>query len=118
MGQLIYKVLSAPQWAAAVAHGEFSGSAVDLQDGYIHFSTARQLAETVRKHFAGQDDLLLLSVAAEPLGSALQWEPSRGGDLFPHLYGPLAVSAVVAVVPLPRAADGSHRLPSNLADPV
>jgi uncharacterized protein (DUF952 family) len=116
MDRLIYKVLGAPQWEAAVAGGEFTGSAVDLQDGYIHFSTARQVTETVRRHFAGQDNLLLLSVDTAQLGTALKWEPSRGGDLFPHLYGPLAVSAVISAVPLPLDADGNHRFPSELAD--
>jgi len=115
MDQLIYKVLSEPQWDAAVRCGEFTGSAVDRRDGYIHFSTAGQVVETVRKHFAGQDHLLLLSVSAEELGTDLKWEPSRGGDLFPHLYGPLPVSAVIAAVPLPRDPSGGHCFPSHLA---
>lgn len=114
MDRVIYKVLSRPQWEAAVASGEFTGSAIDVADGYIHFSAARQVIETVRKHFAGQDDLLLLSVDAEQLGSALKWEPSRGGDLFPHLYGSLPVWAVLSAVPLPLGPDGNHRFPSPL----
>lgn len=115
MGRLIYKVLSETQWDAAVERGEFTGSAADRRDGYIHFSTAGQVVETVRKHFAGQDNLLLLSVNAEELGVDLKWEPSRGGELFPHLYGPLPVATVISAVPLPRDSSGGHRFPSYLA---
>ncbi len=115
MVQTIYKVLSEPLWKEAVERGKFSGSAVDAQDGYIHFSTAQQVVETVRKHFAGQQDLVLLSVNAEALGSDLKWEASRGGDLFPHLYAPLPLSAVISAVPLPLDPAGGHRFPSDLA---
>ena len=110
MTQTVYKILAAADWAEAQARGRFEGSAVDRRDGYIHFSTAAQVAETARRHFAGQDDLLLLAVDAEALGGALKWEPSRGGDLFPHLYAPLPTSVVRWAEPMPW--DGArHRLP-------
>lgn len=96
----IVKVVPARLWREAEHSGVFTGSPVDLADGFIHFSTAAQLAETIARHFAGQPDLLLVTVAVEPLGDALRWEPSRGGQLFPHLYGPLPLTAVRSVVPL------------------
>jgi len=89
-----FKILSRPEWEAAQAAGAFDGSEVDRRDGYIHLSTAAQLVETARRHFADRSDLVLLTVPLEPLGDAIRWEPSRGGDLFPHLYGPLPTSAV------------------------
>jgi uncharacterized protein (DUF952 family) len=104
--QRIYKILSRPEWARAEAAGVFKGSAVDLADGYIHFSTAEQAQETARRHFAGQDDLVVLEIEAEDLGPALVWEPSRGGDLFPHLYGELPTTTVQAVRDAPLGADG------------
>jgi uncharacterized protein (DUF952 family) len=85
----------------------FEGSGVDLADGFIHFSTAAQAGETARRHFAGQADLVVLAVDAEGLGEALRWEPSRGGDLFPHLYGPLDVALVAKVGEAPLGADGA-----------
>jgi uncharacterized protein (DUF952 family) len=97
----IYKILSAAEWAAAEAAGRFEGSAVDHQDAYIHFSTAAQAQETARRYFAGLADLVVLEVEADDLGAALRWEPSRGGDLFPHLYGVLSASDVRAVHPAP-----------------
>jgi len=96
---VIYKICPASLWREALRVGAFHGSAHDLADGFIHFSTAEQLAETAQKHFAGQCDLLLLAVDAATLGEALRFEPSRGGALFPHLYGPLPLSAVVEVAP-------------------
>lgn len=102
----IYKLLSAHEWAAAQAAGRFEGSEIDRRDGYIHFSTGAQVAETARRYFAGQADLMLLGLDAEPLGEALRWEPSRGGDLFPHLYEPLAVASVDEARAIPLAADG------------
>jgi len=93
---LIYKILSRAEWDVAKVTGEFAGSAVDLADGYIHFSAADQAQETAAKWFAGQPDLMLLSIETEPLGAALKWEPSRGGALFPHLYRPLRVSEVLS----------------------
>lgn len=106
----IYKILPQAEWAAAQAKGRFEGSGVDLADGYIHFSTAAQAGETARRHFAGKADLVVLEVEAADLGAALVWEPSRGGDLFPHLYGHLATSAVRAATPAPLGADGVPRL--------
>ena len=85
----IYKICPAALWREAERAGSFRGSAVDLRDGFIHFSSAAQVAETAAKHFAGQHDLVLLRVDAARLGAALKWEPSRGGALFPHLYGDL-----------------------------
>lgn len=93
----IYKILPRAEWALAEARGRFTGSAVDHQDGYIHLSTAAQAAETARRHFVGQADLVVLEVEGDDLGSGLRWEPSRGGDLFPHLYGDLAARDVRAV---------------------
>jgi len=97
----IYKILSAAAWAAALATGVYAGSDDDARDGFIHFSRAHQVAATARKHFAGKTDLLLLEVRAETLGAALGDETSRGGELFPHLYGPLPVALVRRVLPLP-----------------
>ena len=97
----IYKILPRAEWAAAQAAGCFEGSAVDHQDGYIHFSTAAQAGETARRYFAGQADLVVLEVEGDALGDALKWEPSRGGDLFPHLYGVLSAADVRAVHPAP-----------------
>jgi uncharacterized protein (DUF952 family) len=102
----IYKILSRAEWRAAEAAGRFAGSAVDLADGFIHFSTAAQAQETARRHFAGQGDLVVLEIEADDLGPALRWEPSRGGDLFPHLYGPLEVGRVRAVTEAPLDAAG------------
>jgi uncharacterized protein (DUF952 family) len=111
---VIYKVCDRDSWAEARRHGIYSGAPVDHQDGYIHFSTAGQLAETLAKHFAGREGLVLLGVPVAGLGDALQWEPSRGGDLFPHLYADLAVSAVVSEHPLTLDGQGRHILPDNL----
>jgi uncharacterized protein (DUF952 family) len=101
-----YKILSAAEWDHAQAVGLFAGSAVDLQDGYIHLSTAAQAGETARRHFAGQAGLVLLKLATEELGAALRWEPSRGGELFPHLYAPLDPALVRSVRTLALNADG------------
>jgi uncharacterized protein (DUF952 family) len=110
---LIYKVVTADQWAAAEQEGEFRGAAIDLQDGYIHFSTATQVRETVSKHFAGQLDLLLVGIDPVKLGDALRWEPSRGGALFPHLYANLSLADVVSVNELPIGKDGLHLFPEE-----
>ena len=91
----IYKICSQSEWKTAQAAQAFTGSAVDIQDGFIHFSSKQQLTETARKHFAGQADLILLVVDAGNLGTHLKWEPSRGGQLFPHLYADLPTSAVI-----------------------
>ena len=105
---LVYKIVPRALWAEAETTGVFEGAPVDAADGYIHFSTAEQARETAAKHFAGQDDLLLVAVDADALGPALRWEPSRGGALFPHLYAPLPLGTVRAVAALPLGADGVH----------
>jgi uncharacterized protein (DUF952 family) len=104
----IYKICPALLWREAERNGVFRGSNDDLRDGFIHFSTAAQVAATAAKHFAGQRDLLLLHVDAARLGDALKWEPSRGSALFPHLYGTLAISAVTRVDPLPDIRALAH----------
>ena len=107
----IYKICPQALWREAEGDGWWRGAPVDLRDGYIHFSTAAQLAETAARHFAGQADLLLIAVDADRLGPALVWEVSRGGDRFPHLYGELPLTAVERVMPMPLGDDGRHRLP-------
>jgi len=110
----IYKICTAAEWRTAERAGVYRGSAVDRRDGFIHFSTAEQAIETAAKHFAGQHDLVLVTVDAEALGERLKWEPSRGGALFPHVYGDLALAAVRKVEPLPLGAVGRHRFPAGL----
>jgi uncharacterized protein (DUF952 family) len=106
----IYKILARADWEGACRAGRFEGAAVDLRDGFIHFSTAAQAPETARLHFAGQPGLVLVRFDAERLGPALKWEPSRGGDLFPHLYGPLDCALAEAVTPITLAGDGTPEL--------
>ena len=108
---MIYKICSEKEWADAVAQGTFKGAAIDLRDGYIHFSTASQVRETAAKHFAGQNDLLLVGVDETLLGEFLKWEVSRGGDLFPHLYKELDPTCACFVAPLPSGDDGTHIFP-------
>lgn len=103
----VYKILTDAEWAAARAAGAFKGSAVDVQDGYIHLSTGEQAAETARRHFAGRTDLMLLELEADDLGVELRWEPSRGGALFPHLYSPLPAGKVLSARPLALGPDGA-----------
>lgn len=107
----IYKILPREMWEAAVADGSFHGSAADVADGFIHFSTAAQVRETAKKHFTGVSDLVLVAVPEAALGDSIKWEPSRGGDLFPHLYEPLPVDTASWVKPLPIGADGRHLFP-------
>lgn len=108
----IYRIISKADWAAAQAAGAFTGTAHDIRDGFIHFSTAKQAAETAAKHYAGLTDLLLLYVRGTALAAPLKWEKSRNDDLFPHLYGSLPVSAVHRVESLPfDAAQGRHVFP-------
>lgn len=114
MASIIYKICPEELWRNAEKAGRFDGAPIDLADGYIHFSTADQVRETAAKHFAGQRDLFIVAVPAEPLGPALKWEVSRGGALFPHLYAPLDPSGVLWVRPLPLGADGVHVFPENL----
>lgn len=109
--EFIYKVASRDALAAAEGGTHFAGMPVDAADGYMHFSTAAQLAETLRRHFAGKDDLVLLAVRTGALGPALKWEPSRGGELFPHLHAPLPLAAVAWRAPLSVDARGGCVLP-------
>ena len=108
---MIYKICPASAWREAERQGVYSGSADDARDGFIHFSTAPQVAETARKHFFGQSGLFLIAVDAGALGSALRWEPSRHDELFPHLYGELDLGAVTAILDLPARPDGYHDVP-------
>ncbi len=107
----VYKVASREVYDASVAAGRFVGQPIDLKDGYIHFSSAPQLRETIRLYFAGLAGQVLFAVPAATLGKALRWEASRGGDLFPHLYGDLPMSAISAVAALDVPADGIVTLP-------
>jgi uncharacterized protein (DUF952 family) len=111
MNTTIYKICSRPLWEEAQRDGVFKGAAVDLRDGFIHFSTASQVRETAARHFAGILGLVLIAVDAEALADALRWERSRGGDLFPHLYGALPLAAVLWMQPLPLDAEGQHAFP-------
>jgi uncharacterized protein (DUF952 family) len=106
----VYKIVARSDWEAALRTGAFEGAAIDLRDGYIHLSTAAQAQETARLHFAGQAGLVLLRIDAAALGVALTWEPSRGGDLFPHLYGSLACERVEAVTEAPLDGRGIPQL--------
>ena len=105
---VVYKIVATDEWRKAKAAGVFEGASVDRADGFIHFSTAEQAADTAAKWFAGRDDLTLAAVDADALGEELRWEPSRGGALFPHLYAALPMSAVVWSRPLPLGPDGRH----------
>ena len=111
MATTIYKICSSGAWRDAAQAGRFRGAGVDARDGFIHFSTAAQLAETAAKHFAGATDQVLVAVDVAALGAALKWEPSRGGDLFPHLYAPLSLGAVKWVVQLSLGPDRRHVFP-------
>jgi len=110
----IYKVLTEEEHAALHRLTEIPGSAADIADGFVHLSTAAQLPGTLSRHFAGQDGLRLLALEAERLGEALEWEPARGGDLFPHLYRALRLADVAAEAALETGTDGTHRLPDPL----
>ena len=109
---VIYKICPIPLWRAAERTGVFHGSEVDRRDAFIHFSSADQVVETAGKHFAGQSGLLLVRIDGTKLGDRLKWEPSRGGALFPHLYGDLELTAVTRVEPLPLGPDGRHAFPA------
>ncbi|QBY01498.1 DUF952 domain-containing protein [Rhodophyticola sp. CCM32] len=110
---LIYKILRAPEWATLQAQGETRGAPIDLADGYIHFSTATQVAETAAKHFAGETGLVLLAYDTDTLGPTLKWEMSRGGADFPHLYAPLRLTDLLWQAPLPLE-NGIHVFPGDL----
>jgi uncharacterized protein (DUF952 family) len=106
----IYKICERAAWQAAESAGLYRGSALDIRDGFIHFSTAAQAGETAAKHFAGQTDLMLIAVDGDALGPALKWETSRGGDLFPHLYAALSLTAVRWARPLPDEIGGRREM--------
>ena len=111
MTRMIYHLGPAEAWAAAVAAGRYDGTEDDRRDGFVHFSAAEQLPESARRHRAGQAGLVLVVVEAERLGERLRWEPSRGGALFPHLYGPLYPDEAARIVPLPLGPGGEHVFP-------
>jgi uncharacterized protein (DUF952 family) len=109
--ELVYKIATTASFELAQQSRVFAGMPIDAQDGFIHLSTAAQLAETLRRHFKGQADLLLVAVRTADVADALRWEPSRGGDLFPHLYAPMELSAVAWTAPISVDADGRCDLP-------
>jgi uncharacterized protein (DUF952 family) len=111
--RFLYKIIPAAEWRQAEAQARFEGSAVDVKDGFIHLSAAHQVRETAARHFAGQTDLLLVAFAESDLDH-LKWEPSRGGDLFPHVYGAIPTALAALVVPLPLEG-GVHRFPEDVA---
>src|SRR3546814_443311 len=115
MKNVVYKIVPEALWQEAREKGVFEGAAIDVEDGFIHFSTAAQARETARLHFAGSTGLLIVAIDGDMLGDALKWEPSRGGDLFPHLYARLPLSAVLWERPLPLGADGAHIFPEEMA---
>jgi uncharacterized protein (DUF952 family) len=110
----IYKICDEPLWREAERAGVFRGASVDARDGFIHFSSATQVRATAAKHFAGVENLLLIAVDADVLGAALKWEVSRDGDVFPHLYGRLPLTAVLWIKPLPLRTDRRHVFPELL----
>jgi uncharacterized protein (DUF952 family) len=110
----VYKICEQELWQEAERCGIFHGAPVDAADGFIHFSTAHQAPETAARHFAGGTGLVLVAIDANRLGPALKWEPSRGGALFPHLYGPLPLEAVLWTKPLPLGSDGRHVFPEAM----
>jgi uncharacterized protein (DUF952 family) len=109
--EFIYKIATREVAGHAHATGTFTGMPIDERDGYLHFSTAAQLPETLRLHFAGQGDFVLFAVRAADMGAMLRWEPSRGAELFPHVYGTLAISAVVYEAAIAVGSDGACALP-------
>ena len=111
MSEHIYHVCRRTDWDVAKEAGSYEGSADDQRDGFIHFSTGEQLEASVQKHRAGQLGLVLLTVSTDKLGHDLRWEESRGGQLFPHLYGELPIEAVVKEQDLPLGPDGTHHFP-------
>lgn len=108
---LIFKIFRDEEFATLQRDGETRGAPIDLADGFIHFSTATQATETAAKHFAGEEDLVVAAVEVMDVADGLKWEPSRGGDLFPHLYRPLRLGDVTWVAPLPLDEDGAHVFP-------
>ena len=114
MTKKIYKIVSRAEWEAAVNAGEFAGAGIDLTDGYVHFSAADQVVATAANYFAGQTDLVLVAVDPQKLGDDLRWEPSRDGNLFPHLYAKLQLQNVDSVCELPLDGSGNHVFPDLL----
>ena len=114
MGEIVYKVVRIAEWDRAREAAVYKGSADDERDGFIHLSRAAQLRTTLEKHFIGEDGLLLVSLDAAAFGPELKWEPSRGGENFPHLYGPLKLTLAQSVVPIHRDRAGRPILPSEL----
>jgi len=112
---MIFKIFRAEEWDFLKGNKETEGAPIDVADGYIHFSTAAQAAETAAKHFAGEGDLMLVAVDASSLDTDLKWEVSRGDQLFPHLYRKMLLSDVVWAQPLPLV-DGVHQFPAGLED--
>ncbi|WP_170419540.1 DUF952 domain-containing protein [Ruegeria arenilitoris] len=110
---LIYKIFRAEEWAALQAQGETRGAPIDVADGFVHFSTAEQAAETAAKHFMGAENLTLVACDAQKMGDDLKWEVSRGGALFPHLYRKMRMADVVWAKPLPLE-NGAHRFPEEM----
>ena len=110
--RIVYKVMSAAEFERMQRDGVFEGSPADITDGYIHLSCGSQLAGTLDKHFSGVDGLVLAAVDLSRLGDTVRWEPSRGGQLFPHIYGHLPIGAVVSVGAVERSADGAVTLPT------
>ncbi len=111
LDRIVYKILSAAEFQTMERDGVFRGSPADIADGFIHLSRGSQVAETLDKHFNGVAGLMLAAVDLSGLGDTVRWEPSRGGQLFPHIYGPLPVEAVVSFAAVERNADGTVRLP-------
>jgi uncharacterized protein (DUF952 family) len=112
LDRIVYKIMSAADLTELRRDGVFRGSAVDIADGFIHLSCGSQLASTLDKHFSGVDGLMLAAVDLSQLGDTVRWEPARGGQLFPHIYGRLPAGAVVSVAALERTADGLVKLPA------
>ena len=112
---MIFKIVGRKDWDTAASEGVYRGSADDMRDGFIHFSTAEQLAGTAARHFRGVTDLVLVAFDDAALGDTLKWEPSRGGQLFPHLYGVLPTKLALWVRPMPLAEDGVPRVPEDVA---
>ena len=112
LDRIVYKIMSAAELKQMRRDGVFRGSPADIADGYIHLSCGSQLTETLDKHFSGVDGLMLVAVDLSRLGDTVRWEPSRGGELFPHIYGVLPIDAVASTATLERAADGAVRLPA------
>jgi len=110
----VYKIVAADLWQAAEGGGVFTGAGIDLNDGFIHLSTGAQARRTAALYFKGQGNLVLVAIDGAKRGAALKYEPSRDGDLFPHLYGPLPLAAVLSVRPLPIGTDGNHVFPENV----